>query len=258
MATVLLKTMKFFKVPIIIPISYWFHFSNTHYYYLLWDQTQQSKPVAQPFQQTQWTHRPIRLHLLSPATRASMSSLLSLQASFTVLFLSLSLSIRISPTCMWSYFLDNYEQTWLHFGVLFYSENYLNTKSIHLHFLSLGSSSSNLSVQLQQHNKDKPTSDLSIYIYICHLNLCSYTVWTGYIFVGPFHIQIDFTWAINGHDHHPLSSPILKIRALLHCWIQDPVVSHSFGQVKRYPLNVRLRSNCRRARWCHLTLHSPD
>lgn len=166
MATVLLKTMKFFKVPIIIPISYWIHFSNTHYYYLLWDQTQQSKPVAQPFQQTQWTHRPIRLHLLSPATRASMSSLLSLQASFTVLFLSLSLSIRISPTCMWSYFLDNYEQTWLHFGVLFYSENYLNTKSIHLHFLSLGSSSSNLSVQLQQHNKDKPTSDLSIYIYI--------------------------------------------------------------------------------------------
>lgn len=166
MATVLLKTMKFFKVPIIIPISYWIHFSNTHYYYLLWDQTQQSKPVAQPFQQTQWTHRPIRLHLLSPATRASMSSLLSLQASFTVLFLSLSLSIRISPTCMWSYFLDNYEQTWLHFGVLFYSENYLNTKSIHLHFLSLGSSSSNLSVQLQQHNKDKPTSDLSIYIYM--------------------------------------------------------------------------------------------
>jgi hypothetical protein len=56
---------------------------------------EQRKPVAQPFRQTQWTHRPIRLHLPTPTTRASMSTrttplLLSLFLfSFLFFFLSL-------------------------------------------------------------------------------------------------------------------------------------------------------------------------
>lgn len=87
--------------------------------FLQWDQTNRSKPVAQPFQQTQWTHRPIRLHLLSPATRASMSfSLtLSLQASFTVLF-SLSLSALAQHACD-DTFLITTSRHGLHFGFFF-------------------------------------------------------------------------------------------------------------------------------------------
>lgn len=70
-------TIPFFFFPFWCFASFFLQFGGTK---------QQRKPVAQPFRLTQWTHRPIRLHLLTPATRATMSTFLSLSLLLSLFF----------------------------------------------------------------------------------------------------------------------------------------------------------------------------